>query len=57
MPSANGVAESARGPQKSCFPLSLDNINPKVKEAQYAVRCVCTLKQSPKINALNGQNP
>ncbi|CAK0772104.1 hypothetical protein CVIRNUC_003929 [Coccomyxa viridis] len=38
MPAANGMPNSAHGPQKSCFPLSLDNINPKVKEAQYAVR-------------------
>ena len=43
MPAANGVADHAKGPQKNCFPLSLDNINPRVKEAQYAVRCVCWL--------------
>ena len=43
MPAAtNGVSTSQRGAQQSCFPLSLDNINPKVKEAQYAVR-YCSL--------------
>ncbi|CAL8462271.1 g1802 [Coccomyxa elongata] len=35
---ANGVSDSVNGPQASCSPLSLENINPKVVQAQYAVR-------------------
>ena len=34
----NGVSQSLKGPQANCSPLSVDNINPKVREAQYAVR-------------------
>ncbi len=36
---ANGAVDSVKGPQPSCSPLALENINPKVVKAQYAVRC------------------
>lgn len=36
---ANGAGDPVKGPQSSCSPLGVDNINPKVTNAQYAVRC------------------
>ena len=38
VPASMGQADVANGHANSSFPLSADNINPKVKEAQYAVR-------------------
>ncbi|KAK9906640.1 hypothetical protein WJX75_005366 [Coccomyxa subellipsoidea] len=35
---ANGAGDPVKGPQSSCSPLGVDNINPKVTNAQYAVR-------------------